>query len=115
MGFGKYILVGQTPVLEPDLLTWAEWLETADRRVAMTGVPGGAVSTVFLGLDHNFFGGPPVLFETMVFIDGESDADCERSHTWIEAEETHERMVRKWSQTGVRSRHESLDSSERQD
>jgi hypothetical protein len=25
----KYILIGQTPVLEPDLLTWAYWFETA--------------------------------------------------------------------------------------
>lgn len=36
----KYILIGQTPVLEPDLLTWAEWFETADRIVAKTEVGG---------------------------------------------------------------------------
>jgi hypothetical protein len=28
---------------------------------------GIKVSTVWLGLDHNFFGGPPLIFETMVF------------------------------------------------
>jgi hypothetical protein len=38
-------------------------------RVARTEFPGGAyLSTVFLGLDHRFgFGGPPILFETMLF------------------------------------------------
>lgn len=29
--------------------------------------PGVKVSTVWLGLDHAFFGGPPLIFETMVF------------------------------------------------
>ena len=29
----QYILDGTTPVLEPDLLTWARWFETANRHV----------------------------------------------------------------------------------
>lgn len=29
-----YVLIGQTPVEEPDLLVWARWFETADRVVA---------------------------------------------------------------------------------
>jgi len=34
------------------------------------------VSTVFLGLDHRDGGdGPPILFETMVFTDGDADED----------------------------------------
>lgn len=36
-------------------------------RVAATQVNGVRISTVFLGLDHSFGGGPPVLFETMIF------------------------------------------------
>src|SRR5215471_17514474 len=38
-------------------------------RVAVTELPnGGRVSTVFLGLDHNYSGvGPPIVFETMIF------------------------------------------------
>jgi hypothetical protein len=52
----KYVLdaVGK-PVLEPDLLKWARWLEGADqqRQLARTDLPGGGrVSTVFLGVDH---------------------------------------------------------------
>lgn len=41
-------------------------------RVARQQVRGATVSTVFLGLDHSFHkGGPPVLWETMVFRKGE--------------------------------------------
>jgi hypothetical protein len=54
---------------------WARWLEGADQKriVQQTRLfkdePNEAlVSTVFLGLDHDFYGaGPPLLFETMVF------------------------------------------------
>ena len=91
---GRYILIGQTPVLEPDLMTWCEWFESADRVVFQTEIPGGLVSTVFLGLDHQFGIGPPLLFETMIFRDGESD-DSWRCSTWLEAEAQHARVVEK--------------------
>src|SRR5258705_6138330 len=38
-----------------------------DKRVAETTVGELWVSTVFLGLDHSYLDGPPILFETMVF------------------------------------------------
>lgn len=66
---------------EPDLLTWAKWLEEnrEARKIAWTNVGGEYnVSTCFLGLDHNFgFPGEnrPILFETMVFEDKESEID----------------------------------------
>jgi hypothetical protein len=87
-----YILVGQTVVPEPDLLKWALWYETGDRVVKQTTVGATLISTVFLGLDHNFGDGPPLLFETMTFTDGE-DNDCERCSTWLQAEAQHERFV----------------------
>jgi hypothetical protein len=91
----KYILIGQTPVPEPNLLTWAYWFETADRIVAKTEVGASLVSTVFLGLDHRFRGdGPPLLFETMVFGGGECDGDMWRCSTWLEAEAQHAEVVR---------------------
>lgn len=61
---------GRTPVAEPDPLVWAQWFETADRVLARTVLPGGVVSTVFLGLDHQWRDGPPVLWETLVFMNG---------------------------------------------
>lgn len=76
------------------LIEWAEWFEKANRRVDRTEVaPGIAVSTVFLGLDHNFSDrGPPVLFETMVF-DDYGGNDTYRWHTWDEATAGHARIV----------------------
>lgn len=51
------------------------------------------VSTVFLGLDHNWGGGPPLLFETMIFTDGEGGY-CRRYSAWEEAEAGHWETVR---------------------
>ena len=91
----KYILNGHEPVEEPDLLKWALWIETADRHVRDTMQGDVRVSTVFLGLDHNFYDdGPPILFETMVFI-GDGGGEMERYSTWAEAEEGHANMVAK--------------------
>ena len=53
------------------LMTWARWMEGKNRHVDRTETDRGFVSTVFLGIDHNFaFSGPPVLFETMIFAPG---------------------------------------------
>jgi hypothetical protein len=74
----KYILDenGQ-PVVCDDLLEWASWYESSEkRRIAGThldGKDGVFISTVFLGLDHNFspMSDPltykPILWETMIF------------------------------------------------
>lgn len=91
---GKYTLIGQTPVLEPDLLTWARWYETADRRVAEDVIGRARVSTVFLGLDHQYGVGPPILFETMIF-GGELNGEEWRYSTWSEAESGHRQAVEK--------------------
>lgn len=93
---GKYILCGTEPVIEPDILKWAQWFETADSRVALTQITSDLeVSTVFLGIDHNFFGyGALLLFETMVFRSGKAYGDIqERYATWHEAEQGHEKIV----------------------
>ncbi len=91
-----FILDGHTPV-PATLHEWASWFEKDDRHVARTRVePGFLVSTVFLGLDHSFgFGGPPLLFETMVFGDyGEAERfPMLRYATWDEAEAGHAETV----------------------
>ena len=87
----RYILDDSgNPVPCPDLLTWVRWFETAgDRVIAQDTVdPKIMVSTVFLGLDHNFSHGEPILWETLIFggpHDGEGDrytsrADAEKGH-----------------------------------
>lgn len=79
-----------------DVLEWADWFEQADRHVADTHLDSGVrVSTVFLGLDHNFWGkGPPILFETLVF-GGPLDQQMERYCTWDEADRGHTKMVKR--------------------
>lgn len=78
---------------------WAQLFEDIEgRRIAETLVPmpGGSearVSTVWLGIDHNFAGeGPPLIFETMAFFDNEvyNDSFCARTSTREEAERMHE-------------------------
>lgn len=50
------------------------------------------ISTVFLGLDHSWGDGPPLLFETMIF-GGEHDGYQDRCSTWAEAEAMHAKAV----------------------
>ncbi len=98
----QYILRNGEPVPEPDLLAWGRWFETADRSIAMTRVERAAgaveVSTVFLGIDHNFRGtGLPILFETIVFQVGtDADYDCRRYATLAEAMAGHAAMVEEY-------------------
>jgi hypothetical protein len=79
-----------------DRMDWA--INPADKIVAKTTLPDGKlVSTVWLGIDHQFGNGPPLIFETMVFpADSYSDLDCERYSTETEALAGHEAMVKKW-------------------
>ncbi len=112
MILGRYILVDHEPVLCEDLITWATWFEgnLSERRVRLTRVGPYYVSTVFLGLDHNFRPqGPPILFETMVWIYGEREITIggktfkhnqdflniqERCSTWEQALAQHEDVIR---------------------
>jgi hypothetical protein len=65
------------------LLTWARWIEDchAERVVKQEDVGDLWISTVFMGLDHNFLDGPPMLFETMIFrYANEQDRQEAREH-----------------------------------
>lgn len=114
-GLGMYILVDKKPVLLTDTMQWAssfgqrhrEMKQTGEDpwRVALTDIENSCcyVSTVFLGLDHNFFGGRALLFETMIFHrePGEERFDFqERCSTWDEAVEQHERGVQ-WARANA--------------
>lgn len=77
------------------LLEWAGYYEGADRVVAQTNVPPHYhVSTVFLGIDHQWrAGGPPLIFETMIFGDYDAGEYQDRCSTWEQAEAMHARAV----------------------
>lgn len=93
----KYILdEAGNPVVCDDLLTWAQWMEENQPHiVAQTHLKGDVlVSTVFLGMDHSWGDGPPLLFETMVFHDGDG-TDQYRYPTREDAWEGHRMAVQR--------------------
>lgn len=82
--YGRYFVLDERGDPHPcDVLTWGAWFATADRHVAQDidegpgPEPRVRISTVFLGVDHSFNNGPPVLWETMVF-GGPLDGECRR-------------------------------------
>lgn len=106
----KYVLVGKVPKLEPDIISWMEWRHGADCTINMTQVGEMCVLTVFLGIDHAFDGGPPLLFETMIFArHGEIDAYQGRCTTWEQAEIQHANAVEAARASTTRTRKERPD------
>lgn len=99
MIFRKYILdENNQPVLEPDDAKRRDWMEGHDIRVGLTRFPEGPrVSTVFLSLDHDWEGGPPILWETMIFDTDteEFDGFQERYTSYRLAVEGHINAVRR--------------------
>lgn len=88
-----YILVRRVP-FAVDVVTWGRWFGSINNRRVGEDIIGNArVSTVFLGIDHNFLDtGDPVLFETMVF-GGPLDQHSLRYCTWKQAEKGHAATV----------------------
>jgi hypothetical protein len=74
--------------------------DTAYKVIGQTPLFNGLfVSTVWLGLNHNFLGdGPPLIFETMVFLPlpSHDSIDMQRYATEEEAKRGHEDMCNKW-------------------
>lgn len=64
-----YILNEDGNPVAVGLEEWAEWFgeHKEERIMKQTRVFGIWVSTIFLGLNHNFFGNEPLIFETMIF------------------------------------------------
>lgn len=60
--------------------------------ICKTGFKDILVSTVFLGINHNFGQGKPILFETMIF-GGSLDGKQWRHTEYDEAEEFHKTAV----------------------
>lgn len=87
-------------------MEWASRVGDYDyKRVAWTDIGAYQVSTVWLGLNHNWSpDGPPLIFETMVFGGGNHDLDMDRYSTLAGALAGHEQMcllVRATEQSGL--------------
>jgi hypothetical protein len=82
-------------------ITFGQWTVLfqrfeAYRIVRQTWTHSGAwISTVWMGLDHAFGQGAPLIFETMAFHEGE-DLECDRYATEAEAVAGHEAIVERY-------------------
>lgn len=92
MSYGYYILdENGEPVECDDRAQWGREYRK-ERHLGDDMVGEIRVSTVFLGLDHGWDGGPPVLWETMVF-GGQSDMYQERYTSRADALAGHARIL----------------------
>jgi len=78
-----------------NLELWSAGFSLLNRTVGNTTIGNYFISTVFLGVNHNFSNsGSPVLFETMIFDDDHNSVYMERYTDWEEAEEGHQKTCR---------------------
>lgn len=94
MNRNLYVLDGKEPRRARSVLEWMHWFARADRTVALTSIDDVEVSTVFLGLDHEYsphgvrYHGQPMLFETAIFMNSKM-VRLFRHPSWDEAERAH--------------------------
>ncbi len=79
-----YKLSGEEIIEVDNLLDWGKWYEEADTSIDKDQIDDILVSTVFLGINHAYDDGDPVLFETM-FFGGVLDQQMRRYTTIIDA------------------------------
>jgi hypothetical protein len=87
-----YVLDKDNKPVEADIDEWGKFFENIEnRRVASTMVGAHHVSTVFLGIDHNWSDdGSPILWETMIFSsDVDIDNQCWRYSSYEDALKGH--------------------------
>jgi len=94
MGFW-YILDNENNPVKATDLEYSEWCKDYSNRkvIGKTNIAKSFISTVFLGLDHSWDGGLPLLWETMIFSDDENDLFQERYTSQESAVYGHERAV----------------------
>ena len=83
------------------MLAWAKKYEERDYKIVKQTVldNGKWVSTVWVGIDHAYGLGPPLIFETMIFAKHGDwhDLDCYRYSTEAEALAGHEEKCLEWA------------------
>lgn len=75
-------LVGKEPV-GCSMAEWSLFMEEGSTVLKQEDVGAYRVSTVFLGIDHSFGRGKPLLFETMIFTSEKDPTEYQRRcATW---------------------------------
>jgi len=100
-----YILKNKKAHKCKDPIKWARCFENTKNRIVKQDLlsNGYWVSTVFLGLDHNFASkGKPLIFETMIFDKlfksdySNLELDMDRYSTWNQAINGHNKLLNKY-------------------
>lgn len=87
---GRYFDMAGAPI---GMMEWAAAMEDVEGRiVGKTAVGDAQVSTVWIGLDHQFGDGEPLIFETMIF-GGDHDGEEWRYSSREQAVEGHATAV----------------------
>jgi len=89
-----YILDKDNKPIRSNIISYSKWesKNPGIKGVKQDYIGDIYISTVFLGLDHSYDGGKPLLWETMVF-NGEDDMYQERYTCYEDAVEGHERVL----------------------
>ena len=76
-----------------EMMAWTRRFSNLDYKRVASDYDGDVhVSTVWLGLDHSFGEGPPLIFETLVF-GGPLDGEMDRYSTLEQARAGHAAML----------------------
>lgn len=92
-------------------VTFREWAKN-NREVTSTHLLNGYwVSTIFIGIDHAWGNGPPMIFESMVFTSDKDmrSVDMMRYSTEVDARIGHELLCQKWSKREISAAHRDSD------
>lgn len=81
------------------LIKWGKLLEDPKIKIVkqQTLWTGFWVSTVWLGINHNWGHGKPLIYETMVFFNDMCELDMDRYSTRKQAEAGHKVIAKRWS------------------
>ena len=75
-------------------IQFEEMKKNDTRHVNVDEINGCRVSTVWLGLNHNFFNEEvPLIFETIIFNENSDSIYMDRYSTWEEAQQGHEKAI----------------------
>jgi hypothetical protein len=90
-----YFILDADKQVQPvdSVFAWADFQDSPHRYIAYRRRGKVFVSTIFMGLDHQYGSGPPLVFETMVF-GGPADQYQDRYSSYDDALLGHRRACR---------------------
>ena len=96
-----------------ELMEWAKKVEDYQyRTIGHDFIGPYRISTAWMGLDYNFFGGPPLIFETMIFKGSKIDFEYQERYTTLAQAQLGHKIAKEFVETqmeGIRKDSQSED------